>query len=177
IFEVIEITENIIERILDIVTLVCSNTLEECDREFVVPSVPFSKISYSDLHDLASKHDHFFTYGDEVPAYVKEEVSNRLKKPLWVIDYPVGSRKVPYRENPYQPGYLASADLFYPNGKGVAASGGERITDVPTIISYLENSDENIKEYQPYLDMLETDGKRSTGVAIGIEPLLRYILG
>ncbi len=175
--DVMETTELFLERLLDIVNLICSNVLENSIREFTLPSVPFPRITYSKLHDLASSFDSSFIYGEEIPVYVKEEVSKRAKKPLWIVDYPTGSRKVLYREDPNKPEFLLSMDLIYPAGFGEAASGGERVIDVHTISNYLKRSGEDLTEYQLYLEMMEADGRKSTGIGLGIEQLLRYLIG
>ncbi len=175
--EVIETTELFLERLLNIVGLICSNVLDECERKITIPSLPFLRITYSELHELATSLDSSFNFGEEIPSYVKEEISKRARKPMWIINYPIGSRKGLYREDFNQPGYLATAELIYPEGFGEAASGGERVIDVNKISDHLKTSGEDISEFQLYLEMMETDGRRSAGIAIGIEPLLRYILG
>ncbi|MCE7742421.1 MAG: hypothetical protein GOP50_08160 [Candidatus Heimdallarchaeota archaeon] len=177
IHEVIETTELFLERLMEIVGLICSNILEECDRVFSIPSTPFPRITYSELYKLASSLGSSFNFGEAIPSYVKEEISKKVRKPLWIINHPTGSRKGLYREDLNQPGYLATAELIYPEGFGEAASGGERVNDVNKITDYLKSSGEDISEFQLYLDMMETDGRNSAGIAIGIEPLLRYILG
>ena len=95
---------------------------------------------------------------------------------MWIIDYPLGSKNVLYAEDSKRPGFLSSADLIYPKGFGEAASGGERVIDVKKIVDHLKPSGENVADYQLYLEMMENDGRSSAGIAIGIEPLLRYIL-
>ena len=128
--KVMDTTELFLERLMDIVNLVCSNVLENCNREFSVPSIPFSKVPYSKLYDVATSFDNSFTYGEEIPPYVKEEISKRARKPLWVVDYPINSKRELYSENGRRPGFSSSVDLIYPNGYGDAATGGERVLEV-----------------------------------------------
>lgn len=175
--DLIEATENILERLLSIVSLICSNVLEGCDRKFTVPPIPFPRVTYSELLDMVSTFDNSCSFGDEIPLYIIDEVSKRIKRPIWITDYPISARKILYMEDSSQPGFLSSADLIYPEGCGLAASGGERVIDVNKISEYLRETSEDILDYQFYLDLIETDGKNSAGIEIRIKPLLEYLIG
>ncbi|MCG3216067.1 MAG: hypothetical protein KAS63_05100 [Candidatus Heimdallarchaeota archaeon] len=175
--DVIEQTELFLERLFQNVNVICVNILQESGREFPVPSTPFPRITYSELYDVATSLDYPFLYGEEVPLEVEEELSREAKRPFWIIDYPTGSRGFYYREDPKRPEYLLSMKLIYPEGFGEASSGGERETDVQKVVEHLKLSGENIEEYKLYLEMLKLDGKKSAGLGIGVERLVRFILG
>ena len=177
IYDVMRKTEVFLERLFQNVKLISAGILEQLGREFNVPTTPFPRMTYSKLFDVATSLDYPFIYGEAIPLKVEEELSKQAKKPFWIIDYPVGSRGFYYREDPNKPGNLLSMNLIYPEGFGEASSGGEREIEVDRIIEHLKLTGENISDYKWYLGMMETDGKSSAGLGIGIERLIRYILG
>ncbi len=177
IYDVMETTEIFLVKLLERVKESCKHILERFDRELVIPKSPFPMFTYSDIYEETQLLDYNFSFGEEIPWVVEEELSKTMKYPFWIVDYPVGSRGFYYKEDPYRPGILLSMDLVYPEGFGEASSGGERETEVKHIYKILKDSKENVSEYEWYLDMLEKDGKRSSGLGIGVERLTRYILG
>jgi asparaginyl-tRNA synthetase len=177
IYDVIDTTEQFLDRLLNIVKLICGKEFQIVDREFIVPSIPFPRVTYSELYDIATSFDDSLSFGDDIPWEVLEEISMKSKKPFWVLDYPVGSRDFYYKEDPDRDEILLTMDLIYPEGYGEASRGGERETDVKKIIKNLRETGEKFTEYNWYLEMMENDGQRSSGLGIGIERLTRYILG
>ena len=175
--DVMKITELFLERLLYKVDLLCGHILDEYDKSFIVPSIPFPKVPYSKIMDIANSEGYPMLYGDEIPWNFEIELSKHACRPFWIVDYPVGSRGFYYKVNPDDPSLLLTMDLIYPHGFGEASSGGERETDVRRILHLLRESGENIDEYAWYLEMLKTDGRKSSGLGIGVERLTRYVLG
>ena len=68
-------------------------------------------------------------------------------------------------------------DLFYPEGFGEAASGGEREYEYQKVLSRIKSSNEDAKSYGWYLEMLKYGVPPSAGLGIGLERLTRYICG
>ncbi|MHA1668744.1 MAG: asparagine synthetase A [Candidatus Heimdallarchaeaceae archaeon] len=177
IYDVMNITETFLVELIKNVKETCKDILQEFDRYLKIPSSPFPLVKYSQLYDWAQSNGFSITYGEEIPWDLEESFSSIMKKPFWIIDYPVGSRGFYYKIDPDREGVLLTMDLIYPEGFGEASSGGERETDVNRITSLLKNSKEKVSDYQWFLDMLKKDGKKSSGLGIGIERLTRYILG
>jgi asparaginyl-tRNA synthetase len=175
--DVMKITEIFLEQLLYKVDLLCKNILDEYNRNLLIPSIPFPKIPYSKIVEIADAEGFPMLYGDEIPWELEVELSKHACKPFWIVDYPVGSRGFYYKVNPDDPSLLFSMDLIYPQGFGEASSGGERETDVRRIRYLLQKTEENIDEYSWYLEMLKTDGQKSSGLGIGVERLTRFVLG
>ncbi len=174
--EVMKVTEIFLDRLLYKVKLHCGDILEKYNKEFEVPKIPFPRISYYKVFLIANKLGLSMNYGDEIPSEIELELSKRSTRPFWIVDYPSGSRGFYYKENPEDTSRLLSMDLIYPHGFGEASSGGERETDVNKILELIREGGENEEEYSWYLDMLKSDGKKSSGLGIGVERLTRYIM-
>ncbi|MHA1302557.1 MAG: asparagine synthetase A [Candidatus Heimdallarchaeaceae archaeon] len=176
-FYVMEETERFFVELIKKIKESSSDILTKYDRALRVPKLPFKKLSYYDALDKVRELGYEIKDGMEIPHEAEEKLSKEATDPFWIIDYPVGSRGFYYREDPDKPGTLLSMDLIYPEGFGEASSGGEREIDVRKVKSWMKKSGELVSEYVWYLDMLETSGKASAGLGIGVERLTKYILG
>ncbi|MHA1827637.1 MAG: amino acid--tRNA ligase-related protein [Candidatus Heimdallarchaeaceae archaeon] len=173
----IEITESFLENLFDSVKIICANFLEKAFIKFKAPTIPFPQISYLKIHKLTSSSDMSFTFGKKIPKEVITKLAKKAKKPFWIINHPESAKGILYKEDPNRAGFLLSADLILPDNFGVVATGGEREHDINKITNWLKISNKDLSQYKWYLAMMENEGKKSTGIEIGIEKLVRYILG
>ncbi|MHA1222340.1 MAG: amino acid--tRNA ligase-related protein [Candidatus Heimdallarchaeaceae archaeon] len=176
-YDCMETTELFLESLFESVKIICANVLEKSSRDFVVPSFPFPQISYTKIHELTASSNYSFAYGKKIPNEVIETLSKKARRPFWIVNHPIDSKEILYREDLGRPGFLLSANLVLPDGFGVLATGGERENDINKITNLLKKSNENLSQYKWYLDMMENEEVKSTGIEIGIEKLTRYILG
>ena len=175
--DVMDIFENYFVNLLKQLFTYCGEIFEKNERNLKIPTRPFKRISYDEAVKQAERLGLEIEYGEELPWEVEKYLSSRCKDPFWIVRYPIGSRGFYYRIDPKDEKYLLSMDLMYPEGYGEASSGGEREIDPTKIIQMLEASGEEVKEYRWYLDMLSSYDVSSSGLGIGIERLIRYLLG
>ncbi|MEU6433241.1 asparagine synthetase A [Streptomyces albidoflavus] len=104
-------------------------------------------------------------------------LTDKASGPLFVSDYPVGSRGFYDRESTTCPGVLRNFDLLAPEGFGELASGGEREHDYARIVSRMRETGENPEKYGWYLKLAREGIRPSAGFGIGLERLTRYLTG
>jgi len=140
----------------------CGDIFETIGRELRIPSKPFKVYKYGELKEL---------YGD---AW-EEALSKESKNPVWVVSIP---REFYDREDPENEGVWYNYDLILPEGYGEVLSGGEREYVWERIRDKMLRSNLNPELFGKYTEMARKGLLRpSAGAGIGVERLLRYILG
>ncbi|MCS7239721.1 MAG: asparagine synthetase A [Candidatus Bipolaricaulota bacterium] len=104
-------------------------------------------------------------------------LSHRHSTPVWVIDFPIDQREFYDREDLHRPGILVDMDLLYPEGYGEALSGGEREHLPERIRTRIIRQGLDPVAYTSLLKLAEEGLPPSAGFGIGIERLVRFLLG
>ena len=107
----------------------------------------------------------------------EERLSRESSTPVWVVDFPIDQREFYDREDPERPGILLDMDLIYPEGYGEALSGGEREYLPQRIRSRILRQGLDPSAYFGLLRLAEEGLPPSAGFGLGVERLVRFILG
>ena len=130
------------------------------ERDLPKVKVPFKRFTMAEIEE---------EFGDD------EKASKAMEEPFWITDI---SREFYDREDPEKPGHFRNYDLILPEGYGEVSSGGEREWEYEVILRKLKESGLSLKAFRPYLEVAKA-GKLepSAGAGIGVERLVRYIVG
>lgn len=102
----------------------------------------------------------------------EDEASRELEEPFWITDIP---REFYDRE---VDGRWRNYDLYLPEGYGEVSSGGEREWEYEKILGKLREAGLSEEAFRPYLEVAKAGLlKPSAGAGIGVERLVRYIVG
>ncbi|NJE42728.1 asparagine synthetase A [Thermococcus sp. GR6] len=105
----------------------------------------------------------------------EDEASKAMDEPFWVIDI---EREFYDREDPERPGHFRNYDLYLPEGYGEVSSGGEREWEYEVIVRKIKKAGISLDAFKPYLEVAKAGLLRpSAGAGIGIERLIRYMVG
>ncbi|WP_239161912.1 asparagine synthetase A [Acrocarpospora phusangensis] len=115
--------------------------------------------------------------GTEIDWTAERILSERADGPVFVTDYPKGSRCFLEREDPDRPRILRTFDLLMPEGYGEVISGGEREADYPLLITRIRETGENPAKYGWYLEEVKKGIPPSAGFGLGIQRFTRYLAG
>ncbi|WP_257789298.1 asparagine synthetase A [Thermococcus gorgonarius] len=133
---------------------------ETFERELPRVRKPFRRFTLEEIRE---------EFGSE------EEASRVLDEPFWVTDI---KREFYDREDPERPGHFRNYDLYLPEGYGEVSSGGEREWEYEKILAKIRSSGLSEESFRPYLEVAKAGLLRpSAGAGIGIERLVRYIVG
>ncbi|MFA4701656.1 asparagine synthetase A [Pyrococcus kukulkanii] len=120
-----------------------------------------------------ARHFKVFDYREILDEFGSDEKASReMDEPFWVVNIP---REFYDRE---VDGYWRNYDLVLPYGYGEVSSGGEREWEYEKIISKIRQAGLSEEAFRPYLEIAKAGKlKPSAGAGIGIERLVRFIVG
>jgi asparaginyl-tRNA synthetase len=132
----------------------------ELEREVPKIKAPFKRFTLDEIKD---------EFGDE------DEDSRAMDEPFWVTDI---EREFYDREDPEMPGHFRNYDLYLPEGYGEVSSGGEREWEYEVIVRKMKRAGISLEAFRPYLEVAKAGLlKPSAGAGIGVERLVRYLVG
>jgi len=150
-------------------------------------SPPFDRITYEKAIDILRKEglrivdkessSRLIEYGDDLNIESERLLTLNSSKPLFVIGYPLNIKPFYVKEEIAKEGIGIAADLLAPNGFGEITSGGIREDDLEKIKERIIQAKLEPKDYQWYLDLRKYGSIPHGGFGIGIERVLRWILG
>lgn len=130
---------------------------ESFERELPKPRRPFKRFTLEEILE---------EFGSE------EEASREMGEPFWITGIP---REFYDRE---VDGIWRNYDLYLPEGYGEVSSGGEREWEYEKILAKIRASGLSEEAFRPYLEVAKAGLLRpSAGAGIGVERLIRYIVG
>ncbi|NJE61625.1 asparagine synthetase A [Thermococcus sp. 21S7] len=132
----------------------------ELEREVPRVKPPFKRFTLEEIKE---------EFGDE------DEASNAMEEPFWVTDI---EREFYDREDPERPGHFRNYDLYLPEGYGEVSSGGEREWEYEVIVRKMKRAGISLEAFRPYIEVAKAGLlKPSAGAGIGVERLIRYMVG
>lgn len=162
--QAIELAERMYCYVIEHVKESCADDLAYFGRKLKVPERPFRRYDYSQVKS---------SLGSEF----EEDLSKKSVDPFFIVDIELLDREFYDREHPDRPGVLSDMDMVYPEGFREALSGGEREYELDRIIERIKKKGQTFEQFKYYLEMASLGLPPSAGFGIGIERLVRYILG
>lgn len=142
----------------------CKEDLEYFGRKLSVPQRPFRRYDYSKARE---------EHGNEFESVLSKKESD----PFFIENITLLDREFYDREMEDRPGVLSDMDMIYPEGFEEALSGGEREYELDRIITRIRKKGQTYEQFKYYLELAQLGLPRSAGFGIGIERLVRFILG
>ena len=149
-------------------------------------SVPFKKITYDKAIDILrsreckikeDENNRLIEWGDDLNIESERELTKDKDNPIFVFNYPIQIKPFYVKQNPNNPKTGMAVDLLAPDGYGEISGGGIREDDLEKIKERIIQSKLEPKDYQWYLDLRKYGSIPHGGFGIGIERVLRWILG
>lgn len=136
-------------------------------------SFPLSFMSYENfIHYINQSSQNKLEYGVDISS-VDFEITNLLKKPVFIIDYPRALASWTAKSKSSLQAY--ALNLLLPDTYGELCEGCERNNDIAQLRYKLKCA--NISCLQWYLDAIEKVKVSRCGFGIGIDRLVRWIVG
>lgn len=138
---------------------------------------PFARMTHAEaVHELRES-GHSQSPDAEISWANEVLLTRQRERPLFVTDYPKGSRGFYDRERRDAPGVLENFDLLLPEGYGELCSGSVREHEYARIVPRIRETGENPAKYAWYLRVLRDGIPSSAGFGIGVERFTRYVAG
>lgn len=158
--EFISFMEDLITHIFTRVRDRCKKELEILGVHIKIPEKPFQVYSSWDLRS-------------EFGSQFGFQISQREGDLFWITDF---EREFYDKEDEIRRGHYLNYDLYYPEGYGEALSGGERDFEYEVIVRKLEERNQSLGDFVPYLELAKAAMLGpSAGGGLGIERLIRFL--
>ncbi|MFH1440205.1 MAG: asparagine synthetase A [Candidatus Woesearchaeota archaeon] len=132
------------------------------DKELVVPSKPFKRISTKDAEAR---------FGKDYEKILSEEAS----EPFWLTDH---EREFYDKECEFTKRVYRNYDLIYPEGFGEGLSGGEREHEYEVILERMKRAGTSKESYKEYLELAKYGLlPKTAGGGFGVERMVRFLCG
>jgi asparaginyl-tRNA synthetase len=147
---------------------------------------PFNKISYSKAIEILRSKDckikegeteRIIEWGDDLNIESERELTKDNENPIFVYNYPLEIKPFYVKQNYEDSKTGMAVDLLAPQGYGEISSGGIREDNLVKIKNRIIEAKLEPKNYQWYLDLRKYGSVPHGGFGIGIERVLRWILG
>jgi asparaginyl-tRNA synthetase len=155
----------------------CSTDLEILGRKFKAPEVPFPRISYDEVRDIASKKGVSFEWGEDLPTEAEKLISREFEVPFFITGYPLSARSFYHMTEETNEKVTRSADLIAPEGVGEIATGGQRIHDYNQLMERIKSQELPTEAFDWYLDLRKYGMPEHSGFGIGVERVTRWMCG
>jgi len=168
------------ELLASVVKRVVENRAEELKiigRSLTVPSVPFDRVSYDEVREVAAAHGMGFEWGEDVTTEAERLVSVAHKSPFFITDYPLSARSFYHMTYTDRPKVTKSADLIAPEGYGELATGGQRIASYDLLMERIKSQDLPAEAFGWYLDLRKYGMPDHAGFGMGVERVTRWLCG
>ncbi|MEZ0318411.1 MAG: asparagine synthetase A [Pyrobaculum sp.] len=178
-WEAMRVAEGLVAHAVKVVKEELGRQLEVVlGRELPDFTPPFKKYSHAEAVKIVNSYGCKNDPRAELSWECEKLFSGLHRQPVFVYDYPRGSRGFYDREDPERPGVLRDFDMLYPEGFGEAISGAEREFEPDKVVERIREGGEDPARYEWFLQMLkELYPLKTAGFGIGVERLTRYLCG
>jgi asparaginyl-tRNA synthetase len=188
--ELMDIQEKLIFNIIDNIKKNNYLELDFLNKNSIIKlkeiSLPFERITYNKAIDILRSKDfkikedesnRFIQWGDDLNIESERELTKDKKNPMFVYHYPLKIKPFYVKQNQDNPLTGLAVDLLAPQGYGEISGGSIREENLEKIRNRITESELNPKDYQWYLDLRRYGSIPHGGFGLGIERILRWILG
>ncbi|MEM3637486.1 MAG: asparagine--tRNA ligase [Conexivisphaerales archaeon] len=175
--QLMKVEEELVYNITSHIAGNCQKELEALGKRVKPVEPPFPKIDYDEALAIAEKGGVRVDWGEDLGTEAERLVSKAFEKPVFVKGYPLSARSFYHMEDPQRPKVSLSADLLAPEGYGEIATGGQRIHDYETLLKRIEEHQLNPESMKWYLELRRYGLPPHSGFGMGVERLLRWLLG
>ncbi|WUH88776.1 asparagine synthetase A [Streptomyces sp. NBC_00433] len=149
----------------------------DMDALRAMAAAPFERLPHADAVARLVEGGHAQSAAAEIDWEGERILSEGSARPVFLTDYPKGSRVFLEREDSERPRILRTFDLLMPEGYGEVISGGERESDYRRLITRMRETGENPSKYGWYLEEVKKGIPPSAGFGLGIQRFTRYLVG
>lgn len=171
----------------ELVSYICHSVANRCNYELkflnrdpndlMQIEPPFKRISYEEAIEYLKKMHVKIEIGDEIGGDEEYILTKDIKKPIFLVGYPLKYKPFYVKEMKNKPGMGSTVDLLAPEGYGEIATGGEREDDINKLIERIKAEGFDPANYDWYLDLRRYGSVAHAGFGMGIDRLTWWICG
>ena len=134
---------------------------------------PFPRLHYREACEKLIEHNPNFKQGSDFGGGDETFLSSLYPKPLFIYNYPSAVKAFYMKKN--SSSESLSCDLLAPSGYGEIVGGGERETNINTLLESIKLHKLNQKDFEWYLDLRKYGSFEHSGFGLGLERLVCWI--
>lgn len=135
-------------------------------------------IEYCRTHDIykdAETKTHF-DYEDDIPEMQERQMIDEMKKIVFLVRFPKGFKSFYMQKADDDPNYVWGCDVEVP-GVGEIVGSGVRVYDEKELRDRLKEQGLKEEEYREYIELRKYGPGRTSGMGLGVDRFLTWILG
>ncbi len=175
--------EGLIRRIVSDVLADCASELALLGRDLsalraTAACASFPRLSYDDAVEVLKKNGApDFQWGDDFGGPHETIIAQQYSTPVIVHRYPCACKAFYMKKDPADARLSLSMDILAPEGYGEIVGGGERETDLETLLRGFERHGIAQTTLDWYLDLRKYGTFPHSGFGLGVERTLAWICG
>ncbi|MBD3349768.1 MAG: asparagine--tRNA ligase [Candidatus Eisenbacteria bacterium] len=178
--DIMEIEEEMVTAMVRSVLETRANELRILERDVdrlraVEP--PFPRITYTEAVEILKKAGADFEWGSDFGAEEETVLSERFQKPVLVHRYPREAKPFYMEDDPDDADVTLSVDMLAPEGYGEIVGGGQRLKDLSTLSTRVDEEKMPRDDYEWYLDLRRYGTVPHAGFGLGIERFVAWVCG
>ncbi|KAK8747770.1 hypothetical protein OTU49_016592 [Cherax quadricarinatus] len=180
-----ELLDRIEDLICDVVKRVVehpvgSQLMKELHPEFVAPSKPFLRLTYSDAikylkeHNITKEDGSYYQYGEDIPEMPERKMTDQIGKPILLNRFPAGIKAFYMSKCEDDNSLTESVDVLMPN-VGEILGGSMRMHNYEELLQAYTDNELDPKPYYWYTDQRLYGTCPHGGYGLGLERFLCWI--
>jgi aspartyl-tRNA synthetase len=173
--DVMKILEELIVGCLEETAKNCSDELATLEKQIKIPSIPFRRVTYTELVDELKSNDIGIEWGQDFELHHYKALSQKFSGLFFIKDWPTKLKPFYIRPKSSEPTVSESFDLQH--GWLELASGGTRVHNKELLISRLKEKGLNPEHFRDHLQAFDVGMPPHSGWAVGLARFLMAITG
>lgn len=116
-----------------------------------------------------------FEYGNDFGGSDETVITRLFDTPVMVYNWPKAIKAFYMKEDPERPDLVKGVDVLAPEGYGEIVGGGERETDLNTLVDSINKHELPMHEFEWYLDLRRYGSVPHSGFGLGLERMITWI--
>ena len=116
-----------------------------------------------------------FEYGNDFGGSDETVLTRLFDRPVMVYDWPHEVKAFYLKRNPNDSRFARGVDVLAPEGYGEIVGGGERETNVESLIEKIKEHDLPMSEFEWYLDLRRFGSVPHSGFGLGLERMVTWV--
>ena len=173
--DMMTLLEQIIHHVFVTVKEKCANELHTLKYKFVIPEIPFKRLTYTEVLENLKEHGVEIPWGEDIPTEAFRELGKLYPLFYFVTDWP--SKAKPFYIKPLKdkPEICEGFDLMWRYIELV--SGGTRIEHKNQLVTRMQEKGLNPESFKYHLQTFDWGMPPHAGWAIGLERLTMILSG
>ncbi len=117
-----------------------------------------------------------FDYEDDIPEMQERQIIDMMDKIVFLVRFPMGFKCFYMLPDPADPEYVLGCDVEVP-GVGEIIGSGMRVSDYDQLREAILKADLKLEDYREYLDLRKYGPGRTSGMGLGLDRCLTWLLG